>query len=519
MRCTAWGWPAVIRRFGFAAVLYCLAAHGLALAARPQYGGVLRVEFRAASVNLNPAKWKAGSAEFATNQRLAELLFDRLVALDNYGKFQPQLATEWSHDAAAKRWQFTLRQGVKFSDGTALTPADVVAALQALLPRGVQATASGAGVLIQSAAPAGDLLELLSSGSYFIYKESGSGLLRGTGPFVLESVSAGAPETDKAIGDGPAPQTQQLRFRVNENCWAGRPYLDAIEVTLGVSSLKALLDLQLGKADLGELSLDTLKRAQQTSLKCWSSAPLTLFALRFSSDGKLEQEHRLREAISLSVDREAMARVLLQKQADAAASFLPQWLSGYAFLFEAERNLERAKELRAKTPPAVAGAAQLLRVTVDANNELSKLIAERVAVDARAAGLTLQTVRGNQHGLSDATGSKSEGEAQLITWRYTSLSPRSVLDSIRSPTRRPAGEPGVPLEADARYAWEKQMMEEKNLLPLVVVPDFAAVDARVRNWLPSPWGEWRLADVWLEQSEASTGSRDTITKSGVGRKP
>jgi ABC-type transport system substrate-binding protein len=491
----------------------------LAGTARPQYGGVLRVELRAASVNLNPAKWKAGSADFATNQRLAELLFDRLVTLDNYGRFQPQLATEWSHDASAKRWQLTLRQGVKFSDGTALTPADVVTALQTLLPPGVQATVSGAGVSIQSAAPAGDLLELLSSGSYFIYKYGGSGLLRGTGPFVLESASAGARETDKAIGGGPALQTQQLRFRANENCWAGRPYLDAIEVALGVSSAKALLDLQLGKADLGELSLETLKRAQQTSLKCWSSAPLTLFALRFSSDGKPEQDQRLREAISLSVDREAMARVLLQKQAYAAASFLPQWLSGYAFLFETERNLERAKELRAKMPPGVAGAAQPLRVAVDANNELAKLIAERVAVDARAAGLTLQTVSVNQRGLSDATGSKSDGEAQLITWRYTSLSPRSVLDSIKSATRQPAAEAGVLLEADARYAWEKQMMEEKNLLPLVVVPDFAAVDARVRNWLPSPWGEWRLADVWLEQSGASTGSRDAATRSGEGKKP
>lgn len=519
MRCIEWGWPAVIRGLSLAAVLCCLAVQGWARAARPQYGGVLRVELRAGSVNLNPAKWKAGSADFATNQRLAELLFDRLVTLDNYGRFQPQLATEWSHDASAKRWQFTLRQGVKFSDGTALTPADVVLALQTLLPRGVQAAVSGWGVSIQAAAPAGDLLDLLSSGPYFIYKDSGSPLLRGTGPFVLESVSAGARETDKAIADGSVPQTQQLRFRVNENCWAGRPFLDAIEVTLGVSSQKALLDLQLGKADLGELSVDTWKRAQQTNLKCWSSAPLTLFALRFSSDGKLDQEQRLREAISLSVDREAMARVLLQKQAEAAASFLPQWLSGYAFLFETERNLERAKELRAKMPPSVAGAAQPLRVTVDANNELSKLIAERVAVDARAAGLTLQNVRNNLRALSDAPGSKSDGEVQLITWRYTSLSPRSVLDSIRSAVRRPASEPGVPLEGDARYAWEKQMMEEKNLLPIVVVPDFAAVDARVRNWLPSRWGEWRLADVWLEQSEASSGPRDTVTKSGAGKKP
>src|SRR5215475_12827528 len=126
MRCIALRSPVAIRDLCCAFALCCVTAAGIGGAARPQYGGVLRVELRAASLNLNPAKWKAGSADFASNERLAELLFDRLVVLDNYGRFQPQLATEWSHDAGAKRWRFTLRQGVKFSDGTAPTPADVV---------------------------------------------------------------------------------------------------------------------------------------------------------------------------------------------------------------------------------------------------------------------------------------------------------------------------------------------------------------------------------------------------------
>ena len=80
------------------------------------------MELRASSITLNPRRWKPGSQEFATNERLAELIFDRLVWLDNYGRFQPQLATDWSHDSSAKRWQFTLRQGVKFSYGTPTAP-------------------------------------------------------------------------------------------------------------------------------------------------------------------------------------------------------------------------------------------------------------------------------------------------------------------------------------------------------------------------------------------------------------
>lgn len=485
---------------------------------RPQYGGVLRVEVRTPSVTLNPRRWKAGSADYSTNQRLAELVFDRLVSLDNYGKFQPQLATAWSHDGATKRWQFTLRQGVKFSDGTPCEPSDVVAALQALLPGGLQISPIADGVVIQSASPASDLLEVLASGSYFIYRIDEKGAFLGTGPFILESPAASAQSgVEKSFSDGAANSSQRLRFRSNELCWSGRPFVNAVEVALGVPPLRALLDLQLGKADLAELSEDTVRRAQQSNVKVWVSSPLTLYAVKFTAPAKSENERTLREALAWSVDRNAMARVLLQRQAEAAPSFLPQWLSGYAFLFAMENDLERAKALRASLPASAVGAAQPLRVGLDANNELAKLVAERVAVNARAAGLTLLIApKAATRATSDGPAAKGENEAQLITWRYTSLSPREDLEVLATAWHWKIPESGMPAEAEARYAWEKRMMSEKDILPLVTVPDFAALDARVRNWSPAPWGEWRLADVWLDSSEPA--ARDAA-KSSAGAKP
>ena len=490
--------------------------------ARPQYGGVLRVELRAASFTLNPRRWKAGSADYATNERLAALVFDRLVSLDNYGRFQPQLSTEWSHNSAAKRWQFTVRTGVKFSDGTPLTPADVVAALQPILPRGLQILATSSGVAIQSASPVNDLLEILASGPYFIYRSNGKGVLLGTGPFVLENTPASSQQAEKTSSDAGGAPAQHVRFRFNELCWSGRPYLDAVDVMLAVPPLRALLDLQLGKADVGELSEDTARRAQQSNLKIWASSPLTLYALKFAAPVKSQNDRTLREVLSLSIDRNAMARVLLQKQADPAPSFLPQWLSGYAFLFDMESNLERAKELRASLPATALGTAQPLRVGLDAGNDLSKLIAERVAVNARGAGIMLQIVsRTTPRGAGDGAGNaaKLESDAQLISWRYTTLSSRDALESLAAASRWEIPEDGVPTDADARYAWEKRMINEKTILPLVAVPDFAALDLRVRNWSPSAWGEWRLGDVWLDQSEPFVAPRDARAKSPAGARP
>jgi peptide/nickel transport system substrate-binding protein len=513
-------WCAQIRRSVFAVSVTLLVAASLRSATRPQYGGVLRVELRTSSITLNPNRWKARSPEYAANERLAELMFDRLVSLDNYGKFQPQLAIEWSSDTAAKRWHFTLRPGVRFSDGTPLMVGDVVAALQGVLPKEMQISATATGVTIQSASPANDLLEMLAAGPYFVYRGGAQGGLIGSGPFILENQSASATADGRNILDGAAGQAQHLRFRFNEQYWSGRPFVDAIEVTLGVPPLRGLLDIQLGKADVAELSEDTARRAQQSNLRLWSSLPLTLYGVRFSTAAKTANDQMLREALSFSLDRNAMAGVLLQKQAEPAASFLPQWLSGYAFLFDVESNVERAKELRAGLPASAVGAVQSLRVGLDGSDELAKLIAERVVVNARAAGITLQIIsRGAAHSASDGGAAKLESEAQVVAWRYTSLSARDALQNLALLTKSEIPEGGVPGDADARYALEKRMMDKKNILPLVAVPDFAAVDARVRNWSPAPWGEWRLADVWIEQGAAAAGSGDAAKKTPVGARP
>ena len=110
-----------------AALLLLLAATAASATKRPRYGGTLRVEMLASSVTLDPRQWKSGSLSAREDEKLAALVYDRLVTLDDYGKFQPALAIEWSHDTAAKNWQFKLRPGVKFSDGSPLTSADVVA--------------------------------------------------------------------------------------------------------------------------------------------------------------------------------------------------------------------------------------------------------------------------------------------------------------------------------------------------------------------------------------------------------
>src|SRR5258707_1250458 len=137
--------------------------------------------------------------------------------------------------------------------------------------------------------------------------------------------------------------------------------------------------------------------------------------------------------MSLSLDRQTMANVLLQKQAEPASALLPQWLSGYAFLFTMETNIDRAKEIRATLPANMAAGAEPLRLRVNAPGDLAKLLGERVAVNAREAAILVQVVNrpGTRSANSASTASSDPATGMhLFSWHYSSLSPKVELESM-----------------------------------------------------------------------------------------
>jgi peptide/nickel transport system substrate-binding protein len=506
MRFTGSRWVAGTEVLALLLVAGCAIRSNAAASTRPEYGGTLRVELSAPTVNLDPRQWKEGTAESGENERIAELVYERLLALDNYGRFQPRLATDWNHDGTFKRWQFTIRSGVKFSDGSLLTASDVAGALQPLLPPELKISYSASSVFIQDSLPAADLPALLASGRFFVYRAAADGTLLGTGPFTFAGVTSGGIPDGSGAADPAKPR--KLKFQAAEQYWAGRPFVNSIEINLGVPPLRALFDVQLGKADIALLTPDTVRRAEQSNLRVWKSFPLTLYAVQFEEPQKQHSDEKLREALSLSLDRATMAGVLLQKQAEPAGALLPQWLSGYAFLFEMETNLERARELRSALPAGSIGRAAPLRLQVSLSGDLPKLLGERVVVNARQAGLSMQLEvqpRSPSEG-RDPLGSRKDtadqATAQLLAWRTTLLSPRWELSAMIDLLQPENGEMPQPMQDVGQlYEQERALLDTKEILPLVDLPDYVALSPAVRDWLPTLWGEWNLADVWLDRGE------------------
>src|SRR5208282_3267365 len=93
----------------------------------------------------------------------------------------------------------------------------------------------------------------------------------------------------------------------------------------------------------------------------------------------------------------------------------------------------------------------------------------------------------------------------LFAWHYDSLSSRAELDALLKQLHlEPAAENSQPfIDPEQRFAEERRLLEERRVLPLVLLPEYVGIATPVRNWMPARWGAWRLADVWLEKGESA----------------
>jgi len=481
MRCIASRLLAGNRAAAFSATLIFCAALAHA-STRPKVGGTLRVELAARVATLDPRQPPARPADALEQERLDALLFDRLVRFNDRGSLEGVLAGSWKSEEQDKRWHFQLRPNIKFSDGTPLT-ADIAAqTLASIFGENFQVSGSALDLVIESAQPMPDLPERLAVGRNFIFHVASDGSLAGTGPFTL----------DEWIPDG-APG--RAIFVENANCWAGRPFVDSIEVSLSVEPQRIEADLEFGLADVADLSPADLRRASQRGARTWSSKPVELLALVFDSQRAAVQDSRLRQAIALAVDRNTLANVVLQRQAVTAGGLLPQWISGYGFRFPPAMDtggaLSLDQSVNSSRAPGSPAPAPLILV-YDASDAEARAVADRVAVNLHDAGIAMEA--------QAAKPGAAPADVRLVRVRITSHEPRAALLQ----TLEALSISNVPSLADdgpeALYAAERAALSDNRVIPLVHEMESCGLSATLRDWMPLDSGEWRLDDVWLAQN-------------------
>jgi peptide/nickel transport system substrate-binding protein len=450
-----------MKRFGWLS----LAISSLLLAAlagaetRPQYGGTLHVSMRGAPATLDPAD--RAQPDSLARRNLTFMIFETLVANDG-GRIRPLLAASWEAAPGSQRWQLRLRRGMKFHDGTALTAEMVAASLRAANPSW-NVLANADSVVIERDIADPELLAELALARNAIAKRNSDGRLSGTGPFHIVDWQPG----------------KKLALAAEETYWGGRPFLDAVEIEMGRNYHDQSIALELGKADSVEVAPEQVHRASMEGHRVSSSEPMELVGLLFAHDATSPEEKPLREALALTVDRASMRSVLLQGAGQAAASILPTWMSGYGFVFPAETDLSRARHLREQVR-----SVPTWTIGYDPGDSIARLLAERIALNGRDAGLTLQP------------SSSASTDLRVVHIPLAAADPWISLAQIALSAGMTA--PKITGEsAEELYSAEQAMLSSQRLIPLFHLPATCAAASNLKSWTLRPDGSWSVADAWL----------------------
>ena len=452
--------------------LACVATAGT----RPHYGGTLRVAMQSAPNALVLPAASDPSAYWDV-ARVLSLVGDNLIRVDAEDRPEPALAIAWQHDSAARHWQFTLRRGIKFHDGSLASPAAIAQILGALHPNWVVRASAGTMNLnsnfpsaeptprelltIDTDAPAPSLLAELALPRNLILTRNAAGIPNGTGPFRVTEFQPG----------------KSLKLVSSDESWSGRPFIDGVEIEFGKSLREQALELELGRVDIVEATPAAASRVRVSS-----SLPVELMALIFTANSNA-QDPRVREALALSIDRKPIQFVLLKGAAEPTASILPNWMTGYSPAFPTQPDVTRAKALLADSRP------RALSLSYDPRDPQSQLIAERIALNVREVGITVQV--------------SMSGADDIRLVRIAPVTPDPVLALREAARELSLAEPVLRGNSiEDLYQAERSLLEGNTIIPLFHLPVASAVGPRVRDWTSSKLGLWNLADIWLETAQA-----------------
>jgi peptide/nickel transport system substrate-binding protein len=460
MKRFGWRWLAVSSVI-VAVIVGALFGTGRAQAeVRPQYGGTLHISMRESPASLDPVESSLSNSY--GRRSLTRLLFETLIDVDDSASPRGVLAVSWQQSGEGRRWQFLLRHGVHFHDGTSLIPEVVAASLRTANPSWKISVLSDS-VVIEQDSPDAQLLAELALSRNAIAKRASGNQPSGTGAFHVADWQPG----------------KKLTLAAEEGYWGGRPFLDGIEIEMGRNYREQIAALELGKVDLAEVAPEQVHRTTLAGRRIASSQPIELLALVFAGDPKTPEEKLLRESLALSVERGSIRSVLLQGSGQPTAGLLPAWMSGYGFVFPIDADLPRARHVReqVRTIPTWS-------IGYSSSDPIARLIAERITLNARDAGLSLQPTQ------------SASADLQLVRIPLESSDPWIALSQIAARCETPfTRKEGASVED--LYAAEQTLLATQRIVPLFHLPVSYAASTSLKSWETRPDGSVNVVDSWM----------------------
>jgi len=308
------------------------------------------------------------------NNGMSKHFFDPLVKQDAQQNLKPGLAESW-RALDATTWEFKLRKGVKFHDGSDFTAEDVIATFKRVpnVPNSPSSLGIYTRPIKESVAVDKYTLRLKTDRPYPLLPNDLSGIqilpkkvaetartedfnsgkaVIGTGPYKFVEYVSGD-RVVMAVNDkywGPKPAFAKVRFKMIANSAARVAALLAGDIqmiegvpTADIEKLKKDARVTVASAVSNRiiyLHMDQLREKNSPFVTDAAGKPLEANPLR---------DPRVRKAISKMIDRDAIVSRIMEGQAQAAGQLLPEAFYGTSKRLQPEKyDPEGAKKLLAE---------------------------------------------------------------------------------------------------------------------------------------------------------------------------
>jgi peptide/nickel transport system substrate-binding protein len=281
-------------------------------------------------VSDNPDNLNPYLHSLMASQQVYGFVFDSLYRVNDRGAWEPALATREQVSADGLVWTYTLRPGVRWSDGRPLTSADVKYTWQLATNKDVHISyATGFDKIASVAAPTASTVVFRLKTPYAPFREQVAGA-----PIVPQHVLGGltadqinhAPFNQHPLGTGPFRVSEfvaddHVTLTANPYYWGATPKLRQIVVRV-VPDQNTQVNL-LRAGDLSVLQgvpparLDEVRRFPGVRLERYL-APV--YALVQLDEYQALRDVRVRQALDFATPKAAIIKSLMRGQAEPAVS-------------------------------------------------------------------------------------------------------------------------------------------------------------------------------------------------------
>lgn len=303
----------------------------------------------------------------AADVQLLLQLYAGLARLDETGEPYPSLAEGWAISDDGLTYEFQLRDGLRFSDGSPLVAEDVRRSWLRLLDPATGATAPDVLSVVKGAtarllgdadedevgisAPDDDTLivRLRYPASYFL------DIVATPATFVVPSNADATPDWQTPfdfVGSGPYVVADvdvgDLVLQANSEYVAGPPPIDEIRWVAGLDLPDSVTAFSEGIIDLTQVSpgdATWIAFDPELGLRLHAAEPLTVSYFGFDTTRPPFDDARVRLAFALALDREELVPLVDASFAQAAASLVPPAIWPDGFSPELDADPARAREL------------------------------------------------------------------------------------------------------------------------------------------------------------------------------